>query len=142
MNKLIDARLQAKGFTNTRKAHQTETAEDYVELIADLNDVKGEARLTDLARRLGVSQATASRVITRLRKEGLVKSEKYRSLFLTPEGIELARNCKKRHEIIRDFLIKLGVSQKTAEIDTEGMEHHVSQETLEIFQEFLKENKN
>lgn len=138
MSDMVDPKTQAKWFERVREAHQTETAEDYVELIADLIKAKGEARLVDLSQRLGVSDATASRVIQRLRKEGLVKNEKYRSLFLTSEGERLAVKCKQRHRIIRDFLLKLGVSRKTAEIDSEGIEHHVSQETLGLFEDFVK----
>ena len=137
MPKLIDPKLQAKGFHAVRKAHQSETAEDYVELISDLIHVKGEARLVDLSQRLGVSDATASRVISRLRKQGLVKNEKYRSLFLTQQGQELAKKCKKRHQIIKRFLMSLGVTEKIAEIDSEGIEHHVSHETLQIFEDFI-----
>lgn len=139
MAKLVDPKTQAKWFDRVRAAHQTETAEDYVELIADLIAANGEARLVDLSQRLGVSGATASRVIDRLRKEGLVKSEKYRALFLTDKGEAMARYCKIRHQIIRDFLIELGVSRKTAEIDSEGIEHHVSEETLKIFARFIED---
>lgn len=141
MTKLVDAKTQARWFDRVRKAHQTETAEDYVELISDLIDAKGEARLVDLSKRMGVSDATASRVISRLRREGLVESERYRSLFLTQEGQKLAQRCKIRHQIIHDFLLHIGVSQKTAEIDSEGIEHHVSEETLEIFKSFI-DNKS
>ena len=137
----MDAKTQAKWFDRVRQAHQMETAEDYVELIADLIKTKGEARLVDLSQRLGVSDATSSRVIQRLRREGLVQSEKYRSLFLTEKGQALAHKCKQRHRIIREFLLKLGVSQKTAEFDSEGIEHHVSDETLKIFEKFIQGEK-
>ena len=137
MTKLPDQKIQARGFSRLRKARQTETAEDYVELIADLIAANGEARLVDISKRMAVSTATASRVIDRLRKEGLVENEKYRSLFLTEEGRLMAKYCKIRHQVIREFLIKLGVSSETAEIDSEGIEHHVSDETLKIFAEYV-----
>lgn len=136
MSRLMDAGSQARGFARVREAHQSETTEDYVELIADLIAVRGEARLTDLAQRFGVSHATASKILKRLREEGYIQNRPYRSIFLTNKGETLAAACKERHEIIVRFLLKLGVSRENAEYDAEGMEHHVSEETLKIFQNF------
>ena len=133
---LVDAETQAEWFTKIREAHVTETAEDYVELIADLIAVQGEARLVDLSGRFGVSHATASKILSRLKEEGFVDSQPYRSIFLTSKGAELAKACKERHEIILAFLLKLGVSRKNAELDAEGIEHHVSDETLRLFKAF------
>ncbi len=135
-HKLVDAKTQAKWFARVREAHQTETTEDYVELIADLIVVNQEARLSDLAERFGVSHPTASKILNRLKEEGYVESQPYRSIFLTKKGVDLAKRCKERHEIILDFLIRLGVSPKTAEYDAEGIEHHISDETLKIFKKF------
>ena len=135
---LADPAKQATWFENIRKAHQNETAEDYVELIADLIEVKGEARVVDLSTRFGVSHATVNKTIQRLKKEGLVNSEPYRSLFLTAKGQKLAQRCKERHIIVLNFLKALGISEKTAELDAEGVEHHVSPETLKAFERFTK----
>lgn len=137
---MVDARLQAGWFNRVREAHQTETAEDYVELIADLIEAQGEARVVDLATRFGVSHATVNKVIARLNREGLVNNLPYRSLFLTEEGQALAARCKERHKIVLDFLLALGVSPQTAEADAEGVEHHVSAETLTAFQKFIRKN--
>lgn len=137
---LADPKKQAEWFGHVRLAHQTETAEDYVELIADLIAANGEARVTDLSQRIGVSHTTVNKVITRLKKEGLVTSEPYRSLFLTEEGETMAKSCKERHIIVFNFLKALGISEKTAERDAEGVEHHVSPETLQIFQKFIDQN--
>ncbi|MGQ0527509.1 MAG: manganese-binding transcriptional regulator MntR [Alphaproteobacteria bacterium] len=135
---LAEVRQQVAGFERVREAHQSETAEDYVELIADLIETKGEARIVDLAERFGVSNATVNKVVARLKREGLVNSEPYRALFLTPEGREMATACKKRHLIVLEFLLAIGVSRRTAEVDAEGVEHHVSEETLRAFQRFIK----
>ncbi|MCD8494004.1 MAG: manganese-binding transcriptional regulator MntR [Alphaproteobacteria bacterium] len=135
---LADPKQQAARFERIRQAHQTETAEDYVELIADLIVAQGEARVVDLAARFGVSNATVNKVITRLKKEGLVNAQPYRALFLTEEGQEIAERCKKRHLIVLRFLKALGISEKTAELDAEGVEHHVSEETLRAFEKFTK----
>jgi DtxR family transcriptional regulator, manganese transport regulator len=136
--KLADPKRQATWFENVREAHQTETAEDYVELIADLIAANGEARVVDLAERFGVSHATVNKVLTRLKREGLVTSQPYRSLFLTKKGTELAEYCKQRHITVYEFLRALGVSEKTAEMDAEGIEHHASEETLRAFRRFVR----
>lgn len=133
---LIDAATQAKWFAAVRTAHQMETIEDYVELIADLIDGMGEARLSDLAARLGVSRPTVSKMLDRLQSEGYIASQPYRAIFLTDKGRILADRCRARHQIIYDFLLRLGVDPATAACDAEGIEHHISAETLRIFQNF------
>lgn len=137
-DQLVDPQTQAQWFNRIREAHQSETTEDYVELIADLIAQKKEARLSDLAQRFGVSHPSASKILNRLKEEGYITSEPYRSIFLTPKGKKLAESCKKRHEIVLEFLIKLGVPPEIAEFDSEGIEHHISKETLKIFESFIQ----
>lgn len=134
--KLVDARIQAKWFARVREAHQTETTEDYIELIADLIEAHREARLSDLSARLGVAPATANKILSRLKEEGYVDSQPYRAIFLTDKGRKLAKKCKDRHRIVLDFLIRLGVDPETAEFDAEGIEHHISDKTLKIMDQF------
>ncbi len=136
-NSLADPKQQASWFERVRHAHQSENAEDYVELIADLIEVNGEARVVDLSKRLGISHATVNKTIARLKKEDLVISEPYRSLFLTEQGKKLAQACKERHLIVVEFLKSIGVSDDVAEMDAEGVEHHVSKETLDAFQRYI-----
>jgi len=112
--------------------------EDYVEAISELMSLKGEARNADLALHFGVSQATINKNIKRLVALKLVKTEPYRSSFLTDEGQKLAESSKIKHEIVLNFLIKLGVSNKVAEEDSEGIEHHVSLETLKFYEKIYK----
>ncbi|MEM9027384.1 MAG: manganese-binding transcriptional regulator MntR [Pseudomonadota bacterium] len=133
-----EARRHAARFQRVRDAHQTELAEDYVELIAKLIEETGEARLVDLADWLGVTKATVNNTIQRLQRDGLVTSKPYRSIFLTAEGEALAQMSRERHRTVRDFLIALGVDPQTADADAEGIEHHVSQVTLDKFKEFLE----
>ena len=131
---------RAEAFEYVRQAHQTETAEDYVEMIADLITECGEARVVDLAANFGVSHATVNKIIARLNKEGLVTNRPYRSLFLTPEGERLAAECKERHDVVYRFLLALGLDEHTASLDAEGVEHHVSPKTLQVFRKFLKKS--
>ena len=124
--------------TRTRQEHSEETAQDYVEMIAELIARTGEARLTDLARGLGVTHVTANRTLKRLQRQGLVTSQPYRSIFLTSDGRSLAKESRDRHETVVRFLIALGVPEAIAESDAEGIEHHVSRETLAAFIRHLR----
>ena len=129
---------QAEYLSQTRREHANEVAEDYVEAIADLVAETGEARVVDLAKRLGVTHVTVNRTIARLQRTGYVTSQPYRAIFLTQTGCDLAATCKERHEIVVAFLRSLGISQRVAEMDAEGIEHHVSPETLAAFQSSLR----
>ena len=124
-------------FSYLRRAHRNETPQDYVELIAELLEQAGEARIVDLAQHFGVSQATVHKTVGRLKKDDLVLARPYRGLFLTPKGKRLAQVCKRRHEVVYLFLCRLGIDEETAAIDAEGIEHHVSEETLKAFQRYL-----
>jgi len=125
----------------TREEHSQETAQDYVELIADLIEETGEARAVDLARRLGITHVTVGRTIQRLQRDGLVTAQPYRAIFLTAAGRKLARESRRRHEIVVEFLKSLGVPDAVARSDAEGIEHHVSKETLAAFQRRLNKAK-
>jgi len=121
----------------TRQQHAQERAQDYVEAIADLIAMRGEARATDLAKSLGVTHVTVIRTVQRLQREGLVSTEPYRSIFLTDSGRRLAGKARARHEKVVAFLEALGVSPSAARADAEGIEHHVSDETLLAMERFL-----
>lgn len=140
MSSLLPLPLRCEAFEYVRKAHQMETAEDYVELIADLIAERGEARVVDLSETFGVSHTTVNKIILRLNKEGYVTNRPYRSLFLTAEGEKLAKLSKERHDIVYRFLRALGVDEHAAQMDAEGVEHHVSEKTLAAFKKFLKKN--
>ena len=129
---------QAENLTQTRREHAHEIAEDYVEAIADLIAETGEARVVGLAKRLGVTHVTVNRTIARLLKGGYVASRPYGAIFLTKAGRDLAASCKSRHETVVAFLRAVGVSERTAERDAEGIEHHVSPETLAAFERLLR----
>ncbi len=129
---------QAARHLRARTARAGSLLEDYVELIDDLHVTGGEARAADIARRLGVSHATVSNTINRLKLAGLVHSKPYRGVFLTEAGMALARTVRARHRIVVDMLVAIGVPQDVAETDAEGIEHHVSEPTLQAFEAFLQ----
>ena len=123
----------AAKFDRIRRAHQSEVAEDYVEMISDLIEETGEARTVDLAARFGVTSPTVNAIVRRLQREYLVETRPYRSIFLTEAGKALAESSRARHQIVQDFLVTIGVPETIAEEDAEGVEHHVSEETLAVF---------
>ena len=133
-----DLEFNSDRFEQVRNARNSETAEDYTEMIADLIRNVGEARAVDVAKHFGVTGPTVNSIIRRLVRDGLVVSKPYRSIFLTDKGQVLADYCKKRHEIVYNFLIKIGVNSDIAKNDAEGIEHHVSAETLSVFEQYNK----
>jgi len=128
---------QSRSFREAREAQRSAIVEDYVELIADLIDEGHEARQTDLAMRLGVSQPTVAKMLARLTAEGLVEHRPYRGIFLTEAGRQIAIESRARHQTVEAFLLSIGVSAEAARIDAEGIEHHVSAETLEAFRRII-----
>ncbi len=134
-------KLRSAAFRRVRADHTSELAADYVELIAELIEEKGEARGTDIALRLGVANATVVKTLKRLQDHGLVTQEPYRSIFLTENGWHLADEGQRKHRIVEGFLLALGISTETARIDSEGIEHHVSEETLKAMAKFVARNR-
>jgi DtxR family transcriptional regulator, manganese transport regulator len=133
---LVDVDRHVECFRQARAARRLELIEDYVELIADLIRDVGEARQVEIAARLGVAQPTVAKMLRRLADEGLVARRPYRGVFLTDAGVALAERSRERHRIVEAFLLALGVHADTARRDAEGIEHHVSDETLAAFGRF------
>ena len=134
---IADVREQAHCHQQEREDHRQSLGHDYVQVIADLIDEGGEARVVDIAARFGVSHVTAVKMVERLQREGLVTTKPRRSVFLTDGGWELAGHLRERHETLVRFLLSLGISRPTALADAEGLEHHVSEETLAAFRTAL-----
>jgi DtxR family manganese transport transcriptional regulator len=113
-----------------RKQHESEAAQDYCEVIAELLDSGVEARVGRIAERFGLSHVTVSRVVRRLAREGYIVAHARAPLGLTPRGRALATEARARHEVVVAFLRAIGVDERTAQADAEGIEHHVSPATL------------
>ncbi|WP_051540961.1 manganese-binding transcriptional regulator MntR [Ahrensia sp. 13_GOM-1096m] len=135
--KFNETDLQVHGFRQTRHNRRLELVEDYVELIADLISKHGEARQVDIARELGVAQPTVSKMLKRLAAEEMIVQRPYRGVFLTDKGTKLAKHCRERHVLVKTFLVALGVPAEVASIDAEGIEHHVSEQTISAIKKFL-----
>jgi DtxR family manganese transport transcriptional regulator len=130
---------QARRFSKARSARSASTLEDYTEIIADLIADSGEARTTDIARRLGVAHPTVSKTIARLKREGLATARPYRGIFLTEAGVAMAKSARQRHRVVVELLMAVGAPREAAEADAEGIEHYVSAATLRAFEAFLRE---
>jgi DtxR family manganese transport transcriptional regulator len=113
-----------------RKQHESEAAQDYCEVIAELLDSGVEARVGRIAERFGLSHVTVSRVVRRLAREGYIVAKERAPLGLTPRGRALATEARARHAVVVAFLRAIGVDERTAQADAEGIEHHVSPATL------------
>jgi len=110
----------------------TSTAEDYLERIYALIQEKGYARVSDIAEALQVRPSTVTRMVQKLDEQNLLEYERYRGLSLTQEGERVGRSIRRRHKALEDFLHLLGVDdQHTVQKDIEGIEHHLSSNTLE-----------
>ncbi|RMH14656.1 MAG: transcriptional regulator MntR [Planctomycetota bacterium] len=118
----------------TRRDHASETAEDYVEAIAEIVEAEGTCRVRDLSDRFGVSHVTVTRIVARLVRDGYAATEPYKPIELTSKGRRLARDSRRRHEIVLQFLLAIGLDEHTAALDAEGIEHHVSPRTLARFE--------
>ncbi|MGO8696300.1 MAG: transcriptional regulator MntR [Limisphaerales bacterium] len=115
----LSAKRQAENISRTRREHAAEVAEDYVEAIADLVAQTSEARVVDLAKRLGATHVTVNRTIARLQNAGFVAAQPYRAIFLTEKGRNLAAAWKTRHETVVAFLRSVGISERVAEMNAE-----------------------
>ena len=140
-NDAESAVAQPDRFNQARAAQAMALLEDYAEMIGDLIDEFGEARITDLAQRMGVTHPTATKAVARLKREGLAASRPYRGVFLTDAGAALAERVRARHRTVVDLLVAVGVPVETAEMDAEGLEHYVSDVTLQAFEAYLRQGR-
>ncbi len=113
--------------------------EDYLEQIHNLIEAKGYARVVDIAGNLGVSQASVTNMIQRLDAEGYVVYERYRGVTMTEAGREIGRAIARRHEVLTRLLAGFGLDPKTVHEDVEGMEHHISRQTLDVLTLLMEE---
>ena len=134
-----NSRNQAsKPFKATREHHLLEAAQDYTELVADLIEEKGEARVVEIAKRRGITHVTAIKTIKRLVRDGYLITSSHQPIELTRKGKRTAAISKSRHALLLQFLIAIGVPENIAQVDVEGIEHHISSRTLKAMREHLK----
>ncbi len=113
--------------------------EDYLEQIHNLIEGKGYARVVDIAKNLGISQASVTNMIQKLDAEGFVIYERYRGVVMTDSGRKIGQEIARRHEVLTRLLASFGLDAKTVHEDVEGMEHHMSRQTLEVLTLLMEE---
>src|SRR5438046_2448454 len=119
-------------------ATPSQSAEDYLERIHELIEDKGYARVVDIASSLKVKQASVTSMVQKLGEAGFLKYEKYRGLILTQKGLEVARTIQNRHETLSRFFSLFGLDADTQKQDIEGIEHHLSPDTVDILADLAK----
>ena len=115
----------------------TDSNEDYLEAILILKEKYGIVRSVDIAKLLNVSKPGVNKAMNILKENGLIEKETYGDVILTPKGLEIASKIYKKHTTIKDFLIKLGVSEEVSDIDCCKIEHVISDETFTAIKKFL-----
>src|SRR6266576_2536761 len=114
------------------QAIPSQSAEDYLERIHELIEEKGYARVVDIASSLKVKQASVTSMVQKLAEAGYLKYEKYRGLLLTDDGLKVARKIRNRHETLSRFFSLFGLDAESQRQDIEGIEHHLSPDTVQI----------
>jgi len=120
------------------KTSPSQSAEDYLERIHELIQEKGYARVVDIASSLKVKQASVTSMVQKLAELGYLNYEKYRGLVLTDKGRVVAVRIKKRHQTLARFFSLFGLDEQTQQQDIEGIEHHLSAETVEVLSNLAK----
>lgn len=118
---------------------QSPAIEDYLEQIHNLIGQKGYARVVDIAQNLGISQASVTNMIQKLDAEGYLVYERYRGVVLTDEGRRIGEAIARRHEVLTRLLSGFGLDPATVHRDVEGMEHHISRQTLDVLTLLMEE---
>lgn len=112
--------------------------EDYLERTVELLKEKGYVRVSDIAERLSVKPASVTKMLQKLELGGYIIREPYRGFTLTSQGKKVALDVRRRHAILEEFLTMLHLPKKIIEKDIDGLEHHLSNQTVEALEQFLK----
>jgi DtxR family Mn-dependent transcriptional regulator len=117
----------------------TPTMEDYLEAILELQQAKGEARVKDIARRLGVRMPSVTQAIGGLVERDCARHERYEHVDLTAKGRRVAREMQRRHAGIRRFLTQvLGLKRPAAEREACALEHAMRPQTVDRLLAFVE----
>jgi Mn-dependent DtxR family transcriptional regulator len=109
----------------------TPSMEDYIEQIYLLIENKGYARVSDIAEALSVHPSSVTKMVQKLDKDDYLVYEKYRGLVLTPKGNKVGKRLVYRHELLEQFLRVIGVKEEHIYEDVEGIEHHLSWDSID-----------
>ncbi|ANU08905.1 manganese transport transcriptional regulator [Planococcus antarcticus DSM 14505] len=109
----------------------TPSMEDHIEIIYSLIEQKGYARVSDIAEALSVLPSSVTKMVQKLDKDGYLIYERYRGLVLTPKGQKLGKRLLQRHGLLEEFLRSIGVEEERIYGDVEGIEHHLSWNSID-----------
>lgn len=109
----------------------TPTMEDYIEQIYILMETKGYARVSAIAEALQVQPSSVTKMVQKLDKDDYLNYEKYQGLVLTPRGKKIGERLVYRHELLEKFLQMIGVDEENIYTDVEGIEHHLSWNSID-----------
>lgn len=109
----------------------TPSMEDHIEIIYSLIEQKGYARVSDIAEALSVLPSSVTKMVQKLDKDGYLIYERYRGLVLTPKGQKLGKRLLQRHDLLEQFLRLIGVEEDRIYRDVEGIEHHLSWNSID-----------
>lgn len=109
----------------------TPSMEDYIEQIYNLIETKGYARVSDLAEALAVHPSSVTKMVQKLDKDNYLNYEKYRGFVLTEKGKKIGERLVFRHELLEQFLEIIGVDEDKVYDDVEGIEHHLSWNSID-----------
>lgn len=116
--------------------------ENYLEAVYELSKEKNFARLSDVAQRLNVTKASASKAMKSLLDKGLISTERYREIYLTEEGKKTAEITAAKHETIREFFIRvLKIDPSTADTDACAIEHVISYTSVKAMMDYIGHKK-
>ena len=134
---------ESKRLESIKAAHQLERTrsstrkEDYLEIIAELVELKGYATTLDISRYMNVSAPSVTKMLQRLDENGFLEYEKYHGINLTNKGKQIAEGIRQKHGILLEFFDILGIGFDTANQDTEGIEHHLNPKTIKQLRKFI-----
>jgi len=133
----------SKRLESIKAAHQSGRTsystrmEDYLEVIAELVELKGYATTLDISRYMNVSAPSVTKMLQRLEENKLLEYEKYHGINLTEKGTQIAYEIRQNHGILLEFFEILGIGHETANKDTEGLEHHLNPKTIKQLRKFI-----
>lgn len=116
----------------------TPSMEDHIEQIYILIEQKGYARVSDIAESLSVLPSSVTKMVQKLDKDGYLVYERYRGLMLTPKGLKLGKRLVKRHDLLEQFLRLIGVQEDLIYDDVEGIEHHLSWNSIDRIADLIQ----
>jgi len=138
MKKKDENRLESiKAAHQSVRTGSSTRMEDYLEVIAELVELKGYATTLDISRYMNVSAPSVTKMLQRLDENDYLEYEKYHGINLTPKGTQIAETIRQKHGILLEFFEILGIGYNTANQDAEGIEHYLNPKTIKQLRKFI-----